>query len=46
MIVDKIHARLSAILLKATKKHVGLKVEGMAGWRWMMKEINDKLKER
>ena len=40
------YACLSAILLKAAQKHIGLKAMGMVGRCWMMKEINDKLKER
>ena len=31
MKVDKMYARMSAILLKAAQKHIGLKAEGMAG---------------
>ena len=40
------HARMSAILLQAAPKHIGLKAVGMAGRCWTTKEINDKLKER
>ena len=46
MNVYEMYARMSAILLKAAQKHIGLKVVGMAGRCWMMKQINDKLKER
>ena len=46
MKVDKVYALMSAILLKAAQKHIGLKAVGMVGRCWMMKEINDKLKER
>ena len=31
MKVDDMHARMSAILLKAAEKHIGLKAVGMAG---------------
>ena len=41
MKVDEIYARMSVIILKA-----GLNAVGLAGRCWMMKEVNDKLKER
>ena len=37
---------VSAIPLKASQKHIGLKTVGMAGWCWMIEHVNDKLKER
>ena len=37
---------MSAILLKAAQKHIGMKVVGMVGRCTMTKEINDNLKER
>ena len=46
MKVDEMHARMSAILLKAAQRHNGLKAVLMDGRCWMTKEINDKLKER
>ena len=45
MKLDEMYARMSSIPLKAAQKHIGLKVVGIAGWRWMTKVINDKLKE-
>ena len=46
MKVDEMYARMSAIPLKAVHKHIGLKAVGMAGWCWITKEINERLKER
>ena len=37
---------MSAILLKAVQKHIGMKVVGMVGRCTMAKEFNDNLKER
>ena len=39
------YVRMSAILLKAAQKHIGMKAVGKAGRCGMMKEINDKLKK-
>ena len=44
--MDEMQAHMSVSLLKAAKKHNGLKVVGMVGRCWMTKEINNKLKER
>ena len=44
--MDEMHAHMSAILMKADKKHIELKVVGMAGQCWVTKEMNDKLKEQ
>ena len=46
MKVEEMHTRMSAIQLKAPKKHIGLKAVGKAGRYWMTKRINDKMKER
>ena len=46
MKVDEMYACMSAILSKAAHNHIGLKAVGMAGKRRMMKQIDDKLKER
>ena len=37
---------MTAILLKAAPKHIGLKAVGMAGQCWTTKQINNKLNER
>ena len=37
------HARMSAILLKADQKHIGLKAVEMNRRCWMTMEINNKL---
>ena len=42
----RMYACMSAILFKSVQKHIGLKAMGMGGQCWMMKEINDMLKER
>ena len=46
MKVDEMHARMSAILLRAANEYIGLKAVGMAGRCLMTIDINDKLKER
>ena len=40
------YAQMSAILLKATPKHIGVKAVGMIGWCWMTKEISNKVREQ
>ena len=44
--MDEMYARMSATLLKAAQKHLGLNAVGMVGRCWMTNEIMDKLKEK
>ena len=39
------YVRMSAILWKASHKHIGLKAVGMAGRCWMKKGINGKMND-
>ena len=46
MWMDKMHSPMSAILLKAAKKYIGLKAVAMSGRCWMTKWTNGMLEER
>ena len=46
MKMDDMNAIMSAILLNADQKYIGLEAVVMAGQCWMTKDINDKLNER